>query len=113
RRGLAGRGLREAARDAPATRHQLLRGTDRRSSRRSGTGHPATRLRLMTSSVSSESAAGRYVGTRVQRVEDARLLTGRGTFVDDITCPGMLHACFVRSPFARARVGSVDVSAAV
>jgi carbon-monoxide dehydrogenase large subunit len=53
-------------------------------------------------------AATRYAGSRVHRVEDARLLTGHGTFVDDVRRPGMLHACFVRSPFARARVGSVD-----
>jgi carbon-monoxide dehydrogenase large subunit len=40
-------------------------------------------------------AATRDVGTRVPRVEDERLLTGHGTFVDDIVRPGMLHACFV------------------
>ena len=57
--------------------------------------------------------AARYVGTRVSRVEDARLLTGRGTFVDDVTRPGMLHACFVRSPFARARIVGIDPSAAL
>ena len=45
----------------------------------------------------TDIAAARYAGTRVQRVEDARLLTGSGTFVDDISRPGMLHACFVRS----------------
>ncbi len=56
--------------------------------------------------------AGRYAGARVKRVEDARLLTGHGTFVDDISLPGMLHAAFVRSPFARAAVRGVDVSAA-
>ena len=50
----------------------------------------------------TESVATRYAGTRVPRVEDNRLLTGRGTFVDDVSRPGMLHACFVRSPFARA-----------
>lgn len=54
------------------------------------------------------SGAGRYTGTRVPRVEDARLLTGRGTFVDDIVRPGMVHACFVRSPFARAHIGEID-----
>ncbi|HXY92171.1 MAG TPA: molybdopterin cofactor-binding domain-containing protein, partial [Acidimicrobiia bacterium] len=63
--------------------------------------------------MSSGSAAGRYTGTRVQRVEDARLLTGHGTFVDDISRPGMLHACFVRSPFARARIRHVDPAAAL
>jgi carbon-monoxide dehydrogenase large subunit len=60
----------------------------------------------------TERTAARYVGTRVQRVEDARLLTGRGTFVDDVVRPGMLHAAFVRSPFARARIGGIDPSAA-
>jgi carbon-monoxide dehydrogenase large subunit len=58
-------------------------------------------------------SAGRYVGSRVARVEDARLLTGRSTFVDDIVLPGMLHAYFVRSPFARAAVRSIDTSAAL
>ncbi len=57
--------------------------------------------------------AARYAGSRVPRVEDARLLTGAGTFVDDITRPGMLHACFVRSPHARARIVAVDASAAL
>jgi carbon-monoxide dehydrogenase large subunit len=57
--------------------------------------------------------AARYAGSRVPRVEDARLLTGAGTFVDDITRPGMLHACFVRSPHPRARILSVDASPAL
>jgi carbon-monoxide dehydrogenase large subunit len=56
--------------------------------------------------------AARYVGSRVARVEDARLLTGAGTFVADVSPPGTLHCCFVRSPFARARIGGIDVSAA-
>ena len=56
--------------------------------------------------------AARYVGTRINRVEDARLLTGRGLFVDDVALPGMLHACFVRSPFARAAIRGIDPSAA-
>jgi carbon-monoxide dehydrogenase large subunit len=59
------------------------------------------------------SAAGRYVGARVDRTEDPRLLTGRGTFVDDVTRPGMLHACFVRSPVARARIGAVETAEAL
>jgi carbon-monoxide dehydrogenase large subunit len=58
------------------------------------------------------TAAARYAGTRVHRVEDPRLLTGQGTFVDDVVRPRMLHACFVRSPFARARIGDIDTSAA-
>ncbi len=55
----------------------------------------------------------RYAGARINRVEDARLLTGHGTFVDDVVRPGMLHACFVRSPYARARIDGVDASAAL
>jgi aerobic carbon-monoxide dehydrogenase large subunit len=55
----------------------------------------------------------RYAGARINRVEDARLLTGRGTFVDDVVRPGMLHACFVRSPFARARINGVDAADAL
>ncbi len=60
-----------------------------------------------------DTVATRYAGTRVPRVEDTRLLTGHGTFVDDIVRPGMLHACFVRSPFARARIVGIDASAAL
>jgi aerobic carbon-monoxide dehydrogenase large subunit len=56
--------------------------------------------------------AARYAGSRVRRVEDARLLTGAGTFVDDITRPGLPHACFVRSPHPRARIVGIDVTAA-
>jgi Aldehyde oxidase and xanthine dehydrogenase, a/b hammerhead domain len=58
------------------------------------------------------AGAGRYAGGRVRRVEDARLLTGTGTFVDDVTRPGMLHACFVRSPHPRARIIGIDSGAA-
>ena len=56
--------------------------------------------------------AARYIGERVPRKEDGRLLTGRGTFVDDIALPGMLHAAFVRSPIARGAIRSIDISAA-
>ena len=55
----------------------------------------------------------RYAGARIARVEDPRLLTGHGTFVDDVHRPGMLHACFVRSPIARARINGIDASAAL
>ncbi|MBV8966729.1 MAG: xanthine dehydrogenase family protein, partial [Mycobacteriaceae bacterium] len=61
----------------------------------------------------TDTVAARYAGARVPRVEDARLLTGHGTFVDDVKRPGMLHACFVRSPFARARINAIDASAAL
>ena len=54
----------------------------------------------------------RYFGERVQRNEDERLLTGRALFVDDVELPGMLHAAFLRSPHAHARIRAIDVSAA-
>ncbi len=56
-----------------------------------------------------EAIAGRLVGTRVARVEDPRLLTGTGSYVDDVTVPGMLHATFVRSPYAHATIRGIDV----
>src|SRR5262245_49026807 len=54
----------------------------------------------------------RYTGASVKRVEDPRILTGRGHYVDDVKVPGMVHAAFLRSPFAHALIGSIDVSAA-
>lgn len=56
--------------------------------------------------------AGRYIGQRVSRKEDPRLLTGRGQFVDDITLPGMLHAAFHRSPIARGKIMSINLETA-
>jgi aerobic carbon-monoxide dehydrogenase large subunit len=54
----------------------------------------------------------RMVGERVPRKEDARLLTGRGQYVDDVRLPGMLHCVFVRSPAARGRITRLDTAAA-
>jgi carbon-monoxide dehydrogenase large subunit len=53
-----------------------------------------------------------YVGQPVKRFEDPKLITGRGSFVDDIKLPDMLHAAVLRSPYAHARIKSVDASAA-
>jgi aerobic carbon-monoxide dehydrogenase large subunit len=61
----------------------------------------------------AETMAGAYVGARVPRIEDLRLLTGTGTFVDDVTRPGMLHGCFVRSPLPRGRITGIDTSEAL
>src|SRR5580704_14095942 len=52
-------------------------------------------------------------GARVKRIEDPALLAGRGRFVDDVKLPGLLHACFVRSPHAHARLMSIDVKVAM
>jgi len=54
----------------------------------------------------------KYIGKRIKRIEDPRLLTGEALFVDDVEIPGMLHAAFLRSDYAHAYLKSVDVSAA-
>ena len=48
------------------------------------------------------------IGKRQPRIEDYRLLKGQGCFIDDINIPGALHACFVRSPYAHAKILSID-----
>lgn len=63
--------------------------------------------------MSFDWAQTRHIGRHVRRVEDAALLTGRARFVDDFHFPGMLHAHFVRSPVAHAKLIAVDVSAAL
>ncbi len=57
-------------------------------------------------------AANSYVGTPVPRNEDLRLLRGRGQFVGDLSCPGMLHAAFLRSPLAHGRIHVVETGTA-
>jgi aerobic carbon-monoxide dehydrogenase large subunit len=52
------------------------------------------------------------IGTRILRREDPVLLTGEARFVDDLAVPGALHVKVVRSPFAHARIRSIDASAA-
>lgn len=54
----------------------------------------------------------RHVGKRIQRTEDAKLLKGQGCYVDDLHPPGMLQAAVLRSPYAHARIVSIDVSRA-
>ena len=54
----------------------------------------------------------RVVGTRARRIEDPALLSGRGRFVDDIRIDGTLHAAFLRSPHAHARIRAIDAAAA-
>src|SRR5262245_28480198 len=52
-----------------------------------------------------------HAGT-VRRREDPRLITGRGEFIDDLRVAGTLHAAFLRSPHAHARLRRIDVAAA-
>ena len=53
------------------------------------------------------------MGSSRKRVEDARFTQGKGNYVDDIDLPGMLHGDFVRSPYAHARVVSINIDAAM
>ena len=52
------------------------------------------------------------MGASRRRVEDSRLIRGKGNFVDDIVLPGMLHMEILRSPLAHARIKSIDTSKA-
>ena len=49
---------------------------------------------------------------RLKRKEDPRFVRGKGNYVDDLLLPGMLHGAVLRSPFAHARIVSIDTSAA-
>lgn len=53
-----------------------------------------------------------YIGRSIPRVEDPRLLTGRGCFVDDLAPPGVLHAAILRSPVPHGRIRVLDLESA-
>src|SRR6185436_18643396 len=58
------------------------------------------------------SADGGYVGRSVVRPQTARLVAGRGTYTDDVAVTRLLHAAFVRSPHAHARIARIDTAEA-
>jgi len=53
-----------------------------------------------------------WLGKSVKRKEDDRLVVGRGNYIEDVVLPGMLHMAVLRSPYAHARILSIDTSAA-
>jgi aerobic carbon-monoxide dehydrogenase large subunit len=55
----------------------------------------------------------KHLGARVKRLEDPSLLSGRGRFVDDVKVANALHACFVRSTYAHAKIKSIESAAAL
>ena len=71
---------------------------------------------LTAAAAHSSLAPGRLVGARQPRLEDPRLLTGHGRYVDDLQPQhdrqGLLHVAFRRSEQAHARIVSMDLSAA-
>jgi carbon-monoxide dehydrogenase large subunit len=62
--------------------------------------------------MSVEAREHRWLGKSVKRKEDERFVRGHGNYVDDITLPGMLHMAILRSPFAHARIQSIDTARA-
>src|SRR5438093_7136452 len=54
----------------------------------------------------------RGIGHSVKRKEDDRFIQGRGTYIDDVKLPGMLHMAILRSPLAHAKINSIDTSRA-
>ena len=57
--------------------------------------------------------ANRYIGSPIERVEDLRFLRGKGTYLDDLSRPGLLHATILRSSLAHGRIRSIDATAAL
>jgi aerobic carbon-monoxide dehydrogenase large subunit len=62
--------------------------------------------------MTTETEEIRGIGHNVRRKEDDRLIRGKGTFVDDVKLPGMLHMAILRSPFAHATINGIDTSKA-
>src|SRR5213596_1656002 len=60
----------------------------------------------------TDTANPKYIGTRVPRKEDPRLITGDATFTDDVMLQGMAYLTLVRSPHAHARIRRIDTAAA-
>src|SRR4030095_16482156 len=85
------------------------RGRRRCRGQRGGTGMTATD----TPPEVPVSDAGNPIGFgRMLRKEDARFLRGKGNYPDDVQLPGMLYGAILRSPYAHARINSIDTSAA-
>jgi aerobic carbon-monoxide dehydrogenase large subunit len=62
--------------------------------------------------IGNGASSDQHVGRALRRKEDPRLITGQGSYVDDINLPGQLWAAWVRSPEAHAKIVSIDTSAA-
>jgi len=60
----------------------------------------------------SQPSASQWIGKSVRRIEDHKLLTGQGRFTDDVVLERAVHAAFVRSPYAHARIAGIDIAAA-
>ena len=66
----------------------------------------------MSAPVPTVDRPNHYIGKALPRPGAKRLLAGRGRYTDDVHLPRMLHAAFVRSPYAHANISAIDTSAA-
>jgi len=62
--------------------------------------------------MTTAEAPTKMFGQALKRREDPRLITGKGNYVDDIKLPGMLYAAILRSPYAHAKINSINTEAA-
>ncbi|HEX5904006.1 MAG TPA: aerobic carbon-monoxide dehydrogenase large subunit [Actinomycetota bacterium] len=62
--------------------------------------------------MATEAEEIRGIGHSVKRKEDDRFIQGRGTYIDDVKLPGMLHMAILRSPYAHATINGIDTSKA-
>ena len=60
-----------------------------------------------------EEQATNLVGTRMKRVEDPSMITGAAKYLDDLKLPGMAYVAVLRSPYAHARINSIDTAQAL
>src|SRR4051812_8015211 len=98
-------------RSAPRSRAGSVAALVTRTSSRRCIGPLNTRRPEMATTTGTET---RPIGFgRLKRKEDARFIRGKGKYLDDIRLPGMLHAAILRSPYAHAKINSIDTSAAL
>ena len=63
--------------------------------------------------MSGESTRNKLVGSAMRRKEDPDILLGEARYTQDVTLPGMLHAAILRSPYAHARIRSMNLDRAL
>src|SRR5215471_7108789 len=107
----------------PRARPDVLRSSSR-ASRRARTPKPppwrpsasrgrcSTNTRQSSSDMDQKRTTNAFIGSAIERVEDFRLLRGRGQFVDDLAREDLLHAVILRSSVAHGRICSIDIAAA-
>src|ERR1051326_245216 len=73
-------------------------------------GRPCARARMLMTDEADAHLRPKFIGARIKRTEDPRLLTGLGSFVDDRQVAGLLHVAFRRSDHAHARIAAIDLA---